>query len=808
MSAFKSALGSMVGRVPTQVPLLRLRQGAPAMLSHTRPWATTTISSSTTVTSTTITPASIRSFSVSSTVASVRTPRPKKRIVREQKLQAHRDGNKARLSKTSNNNNNSSSSGTNTKGWTKLDSPRSTTTSKYSSRPGAPKRRTATSISVTSLQPGSRSPQYEHVFVAGSAGKTLPRSQRPLIRTGNTGRDKAAAAEKQLQDAGAVRRGRGPSVRGFVPARFALQPIVSDIKAKAPTAARLGAGQQQQQQQQQQPGRPARHAAAVADEPVFADTEGGESAEQLAKRVGEVRFEGMGLHPTVQRALLEVLAKTAPLSGQGSTQRSQGQGQAVEGEAQDGTALIRPTEIQALAIPAMIDRRSKSPYTLCAAQTGSGKTLAYLTPVLHDLKMQEDEALMALLAEADKSGGVPSGSDGADADEELQRRALSSVRPFYQPRAVILLPSRELVVQVSDILKQLSHTVKLRMLTIAHPMKPRDVLLRLSQGPVDVVVATPASLTDYLAKASKDRVSKEQHPFVNKAGKERKMGGSVATLSNEGQSLLTLDNLQHLVIDEADTMFDRGFEEDVTKIVRMAQEATRQGRSNDDDRRRRAHPAKITVVSATLPKKIAEHLDSLLPNMLKITTPSLHKSLPGLDQTFLDLKPYFGDRKRALLDILANQQRSKQHRGDNTLVFCNTKHSCDLLFEAMVEKKVPGLVGVMHGDTKARVEMLSEFTGANRTEGSGNGGKKKGGAEQPVGKILISTDIASRGIDTTMVQHVILYDFPTTIVDYLHRVGRTARGGLGGRATSLIGRKDRNLAERIMLGIRYGKVLS
>ncbi|KAF9160363.1 putative ATP-dependent RNA helicase ddx28, partial [Actinomortierella ambigua] len=773
-----------------------------------RSWAMVT---KTTATTTYSTPASIRSFSISPTVAGARTPRPKKRIVKEQKLQAVRSSNKARLaaassgkSRSSNNNSSSSSSSSsnssssNNKGWTKLDSPRTTIAS--SSRSAGFQRRRPSNISVTSLQPGSRSPQYEHVFVAGS--RPSPRASgggsggggtsRPLMRTGNTGRDKAAAAEKQLQDAGAMRRGRGPSVRGFVPARFALQPIASDIKT-----ASVKSRSHQQQQKQQAP----RHATAVEDEPVFAETEGtGESAEALAKRVGEVRFDGMGLHPMVQRALLEVLAKTAPLSMRGGgggpslVQKKEDSGEVVE----EDLTWIRPTEIQALAIPAMIDPRAKSSYTLCAAQTGSGKTLAYLTPVLHDLKKQEDAALSRSAVEKGLAGNADHLA-GVD-DEELQHRALSSVRPFHQPRAVILLPSRELVLQVSDILKQLSHTVKLRMLTIAHPMKPRDVLMRLNQGPVDVVVATPASLTDYLDKSSKDRVVKEQHPFVAKsaAGKERKMGGSVATLTNEGQTLMTLDNLQHLVIDEADTMFDRGFEEDVTKIVRMTQDATRHRGSG-------GRAAKITVVSATLPKKIAEHLDRLMPGMLKITTPSLHKSLPGLDQTFLDLKPYFGDRKRALLDILANQQRSKQHRGDNTLVFCNTKHSCDLLFETMVEKKVPGLVGVLHGDTKARVELLSEFTSS--VNNADNKAKKSSG-EAAVGKILISTDIASRGIDTTMVQHVILYDFPTTIVDYLHRVGRTARGGLGGRATSLIGRKDRNLAERVMLGIRYGKVLS
>jgi superfamily II DNA/RNA helicase len=74
--------------------------------------------------------------------------------------------------------------------------------------------------------------------------------------------------------------------------------------------------------------------------------------------------------------------------------------------------------------------------------------------------------------------------------------------------------------------------------------------------------------------------------------------------------------------------------------------------------------------------------------------------------------------------------------------------------------------------------------------------------------VMISTDIASRGIDTTFVDHVILYDFPTSVVDYLHRVGRTARAGQVGKASSLIGRKDRMMADRIRRSIREGTVMT
>ena len=65
---------------------------------------------------------------------------------------------------------------------------------------------------------------------------------------------------------------------------------------------------------------------------------------------------------------------------------------------------------------------------------------------------------------------------------------------------------------------------------------------------------------------------------------------------------------------------------------------------------------------------------------------------------------------------------------------------------------------------------------------------------------MLSTDIASRGVDTRHVKHVILYDFPYSAIDYLHRVGRTARAGTPGKATSFVAKKDRELAKQIEVG--------
>ncbi|KAF9569138.1 putative ATP-dependent RNA helicase ddx28 [Mortierella alpina] len=715
-----------------------------------------------------------RNFSTSWTAAvyAKRTPRPKQRVVKEQKLKAARSATVSVPSKQKAHSARFAGKSpspeqvvrSKTRQWTKVDD--RDALSPAGSRTGARKRVHSTTTSVTSLERGSRNPQFEHSFAPGFSARTANRAKGPLAKTGNAGRDKAAAAERTLIEAGAKRKS-GPKVRGFVPVRFALKPIASDVNLNLVSNRKIPASKYKTYAQS------AAGAASTAttgqEEPIFAQAQ--ESVQEMLNKVANSRFQNMGLHPDVERGVLELLASSGKSTAAPSTESA--------------ASGIKPTEIQALTIPASIDPHKKSPYTLCAAETGSGKTLAYLVPMMHDLKVQEDKAVQAYNDE----GGV---------DEEGSKvRALNTIRQYNQPRAIVLLPSRELVAQVSGILKEFSHTVKLRTLAISHAMSPKSVIQRLASGPVDIIVATPASLLDYLPQPEPIRRDQQR------ADKEddRRSRGSASTFD---ENRLSLSSLRHLVIDEADSMFDRGFGEEVTRIVQQAKAA-----SSAEGQ------AKITVVSATLPKKVSDTLDETLPGLLKITTPSLHKSLPGLHQTFLDLKPYFGNRPKAILDILGKQQQvattgAGARRKENTLIFCNTKHSCELLFEHLKSNKVPGVLGVLHGDAANRDEILRQFTDDSYAPPlpSGAGKAATSPSSSVGGKILISTDIASRGIDTTAVQHVVLYDFPVTIVDYLHRVGRTARGGRGGRATSLVGRKDRNMAERIMVGIRMGKVLS
>ncbi|OAD70906.1 hypothetical protein PHYBLDRAFT_87748, partial [Phycomyces blakesleeanus NRRL 1555(-)] len=362
-----------------------------------------------------------------------------------------------------------------------------------------------------------------------------------------------------------------------------------------------------------------------------------------------------------------------------------------------------PTEIQALSIPKLLHSNR---HVLCAAETGSGKTLAYLLPTLHMLK--------------------------SDEVNKVKRR-------LDHPRAIVLVPTRELVSQVVKTAKSLSHHAKHRALGLTSRTPRQKLLESLADGPVDILVTIPTALNTFVKNET-----------------------------------LSLADTRYLIIDEADSLFDSGWGEDCQSIIKQLQTINAQKKVQE----------KIIIVSATLPKSVHGVLDTLFPKLVKITTPSLHRALPNLKQSFVDLARFNGNRQMALLEVL-----KKNIKDGKTLVFCNTKKAVDILHNWLKTKNINALA--LYKDAEmSRDETLRLFKTTKKEDMTLNT------------NVLLSTDIASRGIDTTFVDHVVLYDFPTSVVDYLHRVGRTARAGKTGKATSLIGRKDRMMSDRIRRSIR------
>jgi len=176
-------------------------------------------------------------------------------------------------------------------------------------------------------------------------------------------------------------------------------------------------------------------------------------------------------------------------------------------------------------------------------------------------------------------------------------------------------------------------------------------------------------------------------------------------------------------------------------------------------------------VSATVSEPFGEFISEKFPDTVQAFHPKIHKTVDGLKQHFLFGK---GDFKKDML--LETLQRNK---GKRTMIFCNSLDRCKLVHTLLDSRGYKTSLTVSTQASRKRASNFSEFASGQTP-------------------ILISTDLASRGIDTTVhVEHVILYDFPQNVIDYIHRIGRTARNGTRGLATSFIGKWDQALAQKI-----------
>jgi superfamily II DNA/RNA helicase len=176
-------------------------------------------------------------------------------------------------------------------------------------------------------------------------------------------------------------------------------------------------------------------------------------------------------------------------------------------------------------------------------------------------------------------------------------------------------------------------------------------------------------------------------------------------------------------------------------------------------------------VSATVSEPFAEFIADKFPDTVQAFHPKIHKTVDGLKQHFLFGKGDF--KKDMLLETL------KRNKGKRTMIFCNSLDRCKLVHTLLDARGYKTSLTVSTQASRKRASNFSEFSSGQTP-------------------ILITTDLASRGIDTiVVVEHVILYDFPQNVIDYIHRIGRTARNGTRGLATSFVDKWDQSLAQKI-----------
>lgn len=343
----------------------------------------------------------------------------------------------------------------------------------------------------------------------------------------------------------------------------------------------------------------------------------------------------------------------------------------------------RPTSIQNLAIPPAMDEQD----ILASAPTGTGKTLAFLLP-----------AVQRLIDFPRRKGG--------------------------SARILILTPTRELALQISDVAEQLVVGTELVVGNIIGGVSYQEQE-EVIMDSVDIVIATPGRLMEYIDSEAFD-----------------------------------CREVETLILDEADRMLDMGF---IGEMDRIAGET-----------RWRKHTA---LFSATLEGKgLREFSREVLSNPVKLSAEvSRRESGKILQWVYLADSP---EHKINLLSALLDPEVKEQQPAQKVIVFVKTRERLAELVAQLAERQINCnyLRGEM--DQEKRTQSLTQFR-----EGKIN--------------ILIATDVAARGIDVPDITHVINYDMPRSADIYVHRIGRTARGGKKGTAISLVEAHDIDILAKI-----------
>ena len=355
-----------------------------------------------------------------------------------------------------------------------------------------------------------------------------------------------------------------------------------------------------------------------------------------------------------------------------------------------------PTPVQTAAIPAVLAGKD----VVASAQTGTGKTAAFMLPTLQRIAVEKPH-------EAEKPDAKePNAAAGRGAKHNAKRG--DSKRNAY-PRALIITPTRELAAQIDAVAKSVCASTGQQAVIVTGGARYKHQITALQKG-CDVLVATPGRLIDLLDK---------KHT--------------------------SLENIQVLVLDEADRMLDMGFWPSVHRIMEQLPKAHQ-----------------TLLFSATLPASITSTIDALLKNPERIEIARTGQTAATIEQHLCSVTQ---GQKPQLLKALID---SFDPAPERVLVFCRTKSRVDSIYKNL---KAAGLkVDVMHADRpqKARARALERF---------------RSGAIQ----VLVATDVMSRGIDIQGIDAVINFDVPLDPEDYVHRIGRTGRAGAAGQAFTFMG---------------------
>ncbi len=291
------------------------------------------------------------------------------------------------------------------------------------------------------------------------------------------------------------------------------------------------------------------------------------------------------------------------------------------------------------------------------------------------------------------------------------------------PQVLVLTPTRELAVQVKQDIANIGRFKRIRCAAVVGRQSMEMQKRELNQR-VHVIVGTPGRTLDHLERKS-----------------------------------VNVEDVQYLIIDEADKMLDMGFIDQVEAIVKML----------PDNR--------VTMLfSATMPEKIQDLCSQYMKNPIKVEIDSDNSSLQNIEQHYYDIEQ---NEKLALL-----MQILQIERPSTCILFCNTRDKVEMLLTKMKEKGCS--CGSLHGgmEQRDRLESIQRF--------------KRGEFQ-----FLIATDVAARGIHIDDISLVVNYDMPLDNESYIHRIGRTGRAGNIGAAITFVTRMEYRDLQRIEEYVQY-----
>jgi len=376
-----------------------------------------------------------------------------------------------------------------------------------------------------------------------------------------------------------------------------------------------------------------------------------------------------------------------------------------------------PTAVQQAAIPramaALEGQAAGFTDLMVSSQTGSGKTAAFLLPVLHTLLAQQREQQLRERQQAERLAAEAL-ARGEAAPKKPKRKDPTNPRHFKPatPGALILCPTRELAQQVcADAIDLVRHCKGLRIANVVGGIPYQLQIAKLQNA--NLVVATPGRLLDLQRSLQ-----------------------------------IKLDQVQFLVVDEADRMLDLGFADDLAEIHQLT--SARQ---------------QTMMFSATFAPRIMQLASRVMrePQRIQIDSPQdKHTSISQVMHWADNLV-----HKRKLLDHWLRDTAINQ-----VVVFASTQIECDGLANDLVQEGFHAVA--LHGalGQGLRNRRLSAF---------------RDGRVQ----ILVATDVAARGLDVPTITHVINFGLPMKAEDYVHRIGRTGRAGRSGQAITIAEFRDR-----------------